>query len=307
MTTDPFESLAEPPIPLAPRAEFATALRRRIVDALGLTPPDQGAPVPEVREYTPARLHSLTPYLSCLHAAEAIAWYQEVFGAQLMGEPIIMDDGRVGHCELRVGDTVFMLAGEFPEENHLSPETLGGSTVSLMLHVPDCDATYALALERGATQLRPIAVNYGARQGTLRDPFGHRWFVATALEPDDVPVEDIPGRRLGDVGYLTLMVPDGDRGRQFYEKVFGWSTVAGNEPGGFHVSSITPPSGIRGDAENPEFRVYFRVDDIAAVADRVRAAGGEVLSLTDYDSGGNAECVDDQGLRFDLFRPRPGY
>jgi uncharacterized glyoxalase superfamily protein PhnB len=306
--TDPFESLAEPPVPLAPRPEFAARLRARVVDALGLTPkPPEGAPVPEVREYTPARLHSITPYLSCKDAAAAIAWYQDVFDAQMIGEPIIMDDGRVGHCELRIGDSVFMLAGEFPEEDHLSPETLGGSTVSLMAHVPDADATYARAVERGATALRPIAVNYGARQGTIRDPFGHRWFVATALEPDDVPVEDAPGRRLGDVGYVTLEVPSGARARAFYEQVFGWTFRAGHEPDSFHISSITPPAGVHGGPATPAFRMYYRVDDIEAAAARVRAAGGAVLSLTDYESGGNAECVDDQGLRFDLFRPRAGY
>lgn len=309
MTTDPFESLAEPPVPLAPRAEFAATLRRRIVDALGLTPPpaERGAPMPEVREYTPARLHALTPYLSCKDAAAAIAWYQDVFDAQMLGEPIIMDDGRVGHCELRVGDSVFMLAGEFPEEDHLSPETLGGSTVSLMLHVPDADATYARAVERGATALRPIAVNYGARQGTVRDPFGHRWFIATAVEADDVPIEDAPGRRFGDVGYVTLEVPDGARARAFYQAVFGWRADPSYEPDSFHVSSITPPSGIHGGQDPAEFRVFFRVDDIDATVERVRAAGGEVLSVAQNDSGGNAQCRDDQGLRFDLFRPRPGY
>jgi uncharacterized glyoxalase superfamily protein PhnB len=306
MTADPFESLAEPPVPLAPRPAFAAELRRRLSQALGFTPPDQGAPVPEVREYTPARLHALTPYLSCLRADEAIAWYQEVFGAQVLGEPIVMEDGRVGHCELRVGDSVFMLADEFPEESHLSPETLGGSSVSLMLHVPDCDATFALALERGATELRPIAEGHGARRGTLRDPFGHRWFIATAVA-DDVPVEDAPGRRFGDVGYLTLETPDGDRARTFYQQVFGWRADASGEPGSFHISSITPPSGIHGGQETPEFRVYFRVDDIEATAQRVRDAGGQVLSTGAYESGGNAVCVDDQGLRFELFRPRPGY
>lgn len=263
--------------------------------------------MPEVREYTPARLHSITPYLACRDAAAAIAWYQDVFDAQLLGEPIVMDDGRIGHCELRIGDSVIMLAGEFPEEQHLSPDAVGGSTVSIMVHVPDSDATYARAVERGATALRPIAVSYGARQGTLRDPFGHRWFVATALEPDDEPVEDTPGRRVGDVAYLTLDVPNGTRARSFYEQVFGWTCEVGHVPDSFHISSITPPSGIHGGQETPQFRVYFRVDDIDAVAARVRAAGGEVLSLGGSEAGGNAECVDDQGLRFDLIRPRAGY
>ena len=134
--------------------------------------------MPEIREYTPARLHSLTPYLATHDPAAAIEWYTEVFDARLLGDPIVMPDGRIGHAELRIGDTVFMLAGEFPEEDHRSPLTLGGSTVGLLLHVPDSDATYALAVERGATPLRPVAESYGARGGTIRDPFGHRWFVA---------------------------------------------------------------------------------------------------------------------------------
>jgi uncharacterized glyoxalase superfamily protein PhnB len=261
----------------------------------------------EIREYTPARLHSLTPYLACRGADRAIEWYEQVFAARLLGDPVIMPDGRVGHAELRVGDSVFMLADEYPEERHLGPDTLGGSSVALMIHVEDSDATCALAVANGAEQLRPVAVQYGARSGVIRDPFGHRWFVATAIEADDLPVEDVPSRRYGDVGYLTLGVPDGDRARRFYSELFRWETAEGHEPGSFHISSITPPAGIHGRAGDPDIRLYFRVDDIEAAASRVRELGGQVLTVTEYESGGNAECVDDQGLRFDLFRPRPGY
>jgi uncharacterized glyoxalase superfamily protein PhnB len=259
----------------------------------------------EVREYTPARLRSLTPYLAISDPAAAIDWYIEVFGAELLGDPIVMPDGRIGHAELRIGDTALMLAGEFPEEGHRSPLDLGGSTVGIQVYVPDSDATYALAVERGATALRPIAENYGARGGTIRDPFGHRWFVMTQIEVEDVPVEDAPGRRFGDIGYMTLQVPDAAKANRFYTALFGWTTDAG--PYGFHIASITPPAGIADGAEEPEVRVYFRVDDIESVARRVRDLGGEVLSVAQHDSGGNAECKDDQGLRFDLFRPRPGY
>jgi len=104
-----------------------------------------------------------------------------------------------------------------------------------------------------------------------------------------------------------LRVPDGDRARAFYGALLGWRTDAGHEPGSFHISSITPPSGIAGGTEDTSVRLYFRVDDIEAAAEKVRELGGQVLSVADYESGGNAECVDDQGLRFDLFRPRPGY
>lgn len=305
MTTDPFETLREPIAPVAPRSSFTNELRRRIASQLGLAPKE--TPVPEVREYTPARLHSMTPYLSCLDAHAAIEWYQRVFDAVLLGDPIIMDDGSVGHAELRVGDSVFMMAGEFPAENHFSPDTLGGSSAAFQLYVPDADETYERAVANGATALRPLAENHGARQGTIRDPFGHRWFICTALEADDIPVENAPGRRFGDVGYITLQVPDGPRARRFYQALFGWTVETGHEPESFHISSITPPSGIHGLQSEPEVRLFFRVDDIGSAAAKVRELGGEVLTVADYDSGGNAECVDDQGLRFDLFRPRPGY
>jgi uncharacterized glyoxalase superfamily protein PhnB len=302
---DVFESLREPIAPMAPRPQFAHQLRDRLAATLGI----EAEPTEhrEIREYTPARLHSVTPYLACRDADRAIEWYQQVFGARLLGDPVIMPDGHVGHAELRVGDTVFMLADEFPEERHLGPDTLGGSSVALMIHVQDSDATFRLALAEGAEMLRPVTVQYGARSGVIRDPFGHRWFVATAIEPDDVPVEDVPGRRYGDLGYVTLEVPDGDRAQRFYSELFGWDTRGGYQPGSFHISSITPPSGIHGREGAPEVRLYFRVGDIEAAADRVRELGGEVLAITQYESGGNAECIDDQGLRFDLFRPRPGY
>ena len=307
MPTDPFDSLREPNIPLAPRPAFAAALRRRLSVALGATREEHtmAQPVLEVREYTPARLRSITPYLATHDPAAAIEWYTSVFGAQLLGEPIVMDDGRIGHAELRIGDAAIMLAGEYPEEDHRSPLTLGGSTVALQVYVPDSDATYALAVERGATPLRPIGEHYGARGGVLRDPFGHRWFVQTQIEADDVPVEDAPGRRFGDIGYLTLRVPDAEKASRFYGALFGWTLHGG--PEGFHIASITPPAGIQDGAAVPETRVFFRVDDIASVVERIRELGGEVLSVADYDSGGNAECRDDQGLRFDLFRPRAGY
>lgn len=106
---------------------------------------------------------------------------------------------------------------------------------------------------------------------------------------------------------MTLGVPDGERARRFYEALFGWRTVPGHEPGSFHVASITPPSGIHQREGDPDVRLYFRVDDLGRAAERVRELGGEVLRVEQHESGGDAECRDDQGLRFDLFRPRPGY
>ena len=270
--TDSFDSLREPMIPLAPRAEFAASLRRRLSLALGTTreaPPDEEVRMKAVREYTPARLRSITPYLAVSDPAAAIDWYSEVFAAKLLSDPIVMPDGRIGHAELRIGDSAIMLAGEFPEEDHRSPLELGGSTVGIQVYVPDSDATYALAIERGATGLRPISEDYGARGGTIRDPFGHRWFVQTQVAVDDIPVEDADGRRFGDVGYMTLMVPDGNRARRFYGELFGWTIEDGHEPGAFHISSITPPAGIQGGVDDSEIRLYFRVGDIESVVQRV--------------------------------------
>lgn len=306
MSPDPFEALREPLVPLAPRPEFAARLRRRLAARLDIDEPRR-PPVPEIREYTPARSHSLTPYLSCPRAAEAIEWYAEVLDAVLMEPPIVMDDGRIGHAELRVGDTVFALADEWPEGDLAGPgET---NSVSLMLYVPDVDATLERALARQAVVQQPLREAYGASRVTIRDPFGHRWMLGTALEPDDLPVEDVPSRRLGDIGYVTMRVVDGDRAARFFGELFGWEVQPGSLDGGFHVSSVTPPAGFMttGDPNDTGALLYFRVDDIEEVADRVRSLGGQVLSVTDYESGGNAECVDDQGLRFDLFRPRPGY
>ena len=183
--TDPFDALREPIVALAPRAEFVSALRRRVAAELAARSQEDTVPTPPIDTYTPERLHSLTAYLATSDPRGAIEWYTEVFGAELLGDPIVMPDGRIGHAEMRVGDSVFMLAGEFPAEQHLSPQTLGGSSVGLMIFVPDADTTYAYAVERGATPLRPVEVRHGARAGTLRDPFGHRWFVETSIASDD--------------------------------------------------------------------------------------------------------------------------
>ncbi len=307
--TDPFDALREPVVPLAPRPEFARDLRRRIAAELApdTDPEENTVPVLAVREYTPARLHSLTPYLATSDPARAIQWYIDVFDAVLLGDPIVMPDGRIGHAELRVGDTVFMLAGEFPEEGHMSPETLGGSTVGLMLHVPDSEATYARAVDMGATALRPIAESYGARRRNdprpVRSPLvradrdrGRRHSCRGRVRPAlrRHRLSHAPGCRRRTRGALlrqplrlaararlpTRRIP------HFVDHSAGRHRQPPGEPGSAAVLPRRRHRGGRG---------------------RVRELGGEVLSIGDYESGGNAECVDDQGLRFDLFRPKPGY
>ena len=306
MSTDPFEALREPIAPIAPSRPFAVALRARLADRLGITPTG-ATPVPEIREYTPARYTSIVANLTCADGAAAVRWYVEVFEAVLLDPMVMMDDGRMGHAELRIGNAVFTVADEWPELDLVGPGAT--NSVSLTVYVPDARATYERALTNGAVAQRPPEEAYGSLRATIRDPFGHRWNIATALEPDDLPVEDLPSRRLGDIGYLTLLAPDSERAARFFGTLFGWDVQPGSVEGGYHIESVTPPAGIARPepGEEPGVRLYFRVDDIETVAARVRELGGQVLSTTDYPSGGNAECVDDQGLRFDLFRPRPGY
>jgi uncharacterized glyoxalase superfamily protein PhnB len=132
--------------------------------------------------HIPQRLHAITPYLAVDDARAAMAWYQEVFDATVEGEPIIMDDGRVGHVELRIGDSLFMMADEFPEIDVRGPRSLRGTTVSFIVHVPDIDTVHARAVAAGATPERPVTEAYGSRSGWVIDPWGHRWNIATAFE-----------------------------------------------------------------------------------------------------------------------------
>lgn len=140
----------------------------------------------------PEGYRSVTPYLIVSGAAKAIEFYKNVFGAteiMRMAAP----SGKVGHAEIKIGDSAIMLADEHPEMGARSPQSIGGSPVSLMLYIEDVDAVFARALGAGAKQLRPVEDKfYGDRSGTLSDPFGHTWTVGTHKE--DVPPEEMKRR-----------------------------------------------------------------------------------------------------------------
>ncbi len=140
----------------------------------------------------PDGFHTATPYLIVKGAAAALDFYKKAFGAT---ELLRMDgpDGRVGHAEIRIGDSHLMLADEVPNKGFLSPQTLGGSAISMMLYVPDVDQAFQKAVSAGATPLRPVQNQfYGDRSGTLKDPFGHVWTIGTHVE--DVPPEELRRR-----------------------------------------------------------------------------------------------------------------
>jgi PhnB protein len=140
----------------------------------------------------PDGYHVITPYLIIKGAAAAIEYYKKAFGAtELMRMP--QPDGRVGHAELKIGDSVVMLADEFPESEALSPATLGNTTVGLLLYVENADAVFDRAISLGGKVKKPMADQfYGDRNGTLEDPFGHKWTVATHKE--DVTPEEMERR-----------------------------------------------------------------------------------------------------------------
>jgi|RhiMethySRZTD1v2_1073278.scaffolds.fasta_scaffold09975_1 PhnB protein len=138
----------------------------------------------------------ITPYLCVDGAADAIAFYTDVFGAtermRMGGEPGDPAD-KVGHAELEIGDGVIMLSDEFPDLGILSPPSIGGTPVTISLYVPDVDATVEAALARGATLVRPVATQfYGDRSGQVLDPWGHRWSIATHVE--DVSADEMERR-----------------------------------------------------------------------------------------------------------------
>lgn len=122
------------------------------------------------------------PYLIVQGAAKAINWYQEALGASVVVRLADPSD-KIMHAEIAVNGSSVMLADEFPDMGYLSPSSLGGSAVSVLLYVDDVDATFAQGLALGAEELMPVSDQFdGDRRGTLKDPFGHVWLLATSKE-----------------------------------------------------------------------------------------------------------------------------
>ncbi|MGZ8241558.1 MAG: VOC family protein [Methylobacter sp.] len=143
-------------------------------------------------KFIPEGYHTATPYLVITNAAKAIEFYKQAFGAtELMrlegpGDKIV-------HAEIRIGDSSIMLADEYPDFNALSPQTIGGSAVSIMLYVEDVDEVVDRAVAAGARLIMPVKDQfYGDRSGKIIDPFGHHWMIATHKE--DVSPEEIRQR-----------------------------------------------------------------------------------------------------------------
>jgi PhnB protein len=140
----------------------------------------------------PPGYHTVTPYLIIRGAEKAIEFYKKAFGAT---EVLRLEgpDKKIGHAEIRIGDSHVMLADEVPQFGFSGPETFGGTPVSLLIYVENVDQRFEQAIAAGAKATRPVANQfYGDRAGTLVDPFGHVWTLSTHIE--DVPQEEIDRR-----------------------------------------------------------------------------------------------------------------
>ena len=135
----------------------------------------------------PEGYHSVTPYLTVDDAAAAIDFYKKAFGAEEIFR-LPMGD-KIGHAEIKIGDSNIMLSDEFPDFDNLGPKSRGGATSSIMLYVEDVDTAFPKAIQAGATEVRAVEDQFwGDRMGTLTDPFGHKWSLATHTT-DVSPVE----------------------------------------------------------------------------------------------------------------------
>ena len=140
----------------------------------------------------PQGYHTATPYLIVNDGARAIEFYKKAFGATELFR-MAGPDGKIGHAEIKIGDSPIMLADEVPAMGHRSPQSLGGSPVSILLYVEDVDAVFNQAVAAGAKVARPVADQfYGDRTGGVTDPFGHAWYIATHKE--DVSSEELQKR-----------------------------------------------------------------------------------------------------------------
>lgn len=282
--SDSFDALRAPAEPVEPDPRFATELRERLRRAVL-----NGGEMTT----TETKLSALTPYLAVSDARRAIEFYVEVFDATRRGEPIVMDDGRIGHAELAIGDAVLMLAEEYPEIGHVAAP--GGAAIRI--EVSNADSAVERAVARGAELIGPVEDRGYGRSGRIRDPFGQRWLVAQA--------ESHPRPRTpqGEAVYFTFQVPDDEAAKTFYGTLLGWRFSPGSMPTAWGVEGNGLMGGLwGGPGRQVGMKVMYAVDDIEAALTRIRELGGQAGEVERQPYGLSADCVDNQGIEFWLLQ-----
>lgn len=305
---DPLTVLHDDELPVQPDPGFAAQLRARLEAALSLpnrtgdvvmsgtdtaiaeltdtSPADAAATLPR-----PAAL----PYLAVADARAALDWYVDALGATVVGEPIVMDDGRIGHAELALAGGTLYLADEFPEIGLKAPAP-GSVSVSLMLPVRDTDAALEQARQRGAQVQREPYEDHGYRGAVITDPFGHRWMLAGPLAGGATAIQH------GDVGYVSLWTPDANRAAAFYGHVLGWTY----DPASNQVTNTVQRLGIYAVGGHTTLFCCYAVTDLAGARQAILAGGGQAGDLVEFDFGTVLDAVDSAGTAFAVFEPKPG-
>ena len=235
------------------------------------------------------------PYLAVADARAAIAFYIDAFGATVVGDPVAMADGRIGHAELAIAGGVLYLADEYPEIGVKAP-TPQQASVSLVLSVPDTDETLELARARGAHVQREPYEDYGARNAAIVDPFGHRWMLTGPATGGVTPIQH------GDVGYVSVWTPDAQRAATFYGYVLGWiyDSASGQ------VTNTDQHIGIFSTPGRNTLFCCYAVTDLAGARESILSAGGAVNESREFDFGTVLDATDSQGIEFAVFQPTPG-
>ncbi|UXA18913.1 VOC family protein [Mycobacterium sp. SMC-4] len=302
---DPFTVLNGDDLPVAPDPAFAARLRARLQAALSLPHRTEGVVMsgadtmiaelaePATSSSTPRP--AALPYLSVADARAAIDWYVDVLGATVSGEPIVMDDGRIGHAELSLAGGMFYLADEYPEIGMKAPDPRGVS-VMLVLAVADTDATVERARDRGATVRQQTREAHGSRNATIVDPFGHCWMVNGPVTGAATTIQN------GDVGFVSVWTPDADRAAAFYGHVLGWSYDAQTGM----VSNTEQRIGIFSVPDRHTLVCCYAVIDLAGARQSILDGGGQVGGQRQYDFGTVLEATDPAGMPFAVFEPTPG-
>ncbi|MGB3480593.1 MAG: VOC family protein [Mycobacterium sp.] len=290
---DPLHVLHGDDLPVQPDPQFAARLRRRLETARTL--PEgvimSGTDTAIKNLSTAGALH---PYLTVADARAAISWYLDIFGATVLGDPIVMDDNRIGHAELRVGTGVLYLADAYPELGLTAPAP-GATSVSLMLPVADTDTVLERARSGGARVQREPYEDHGARNASIIDPFGHRWMLTGPTTEAAATIAH------GDVGYVSVWAPDAARAAAFYGHVLGWVF----DPDTGQVTNTTQPIGIH-DAGSSTLFCCYAVTDLEGARRSIVRGGGQPGAITEFDFGTVLDATDSQGMAFAVFTPKPG-